>query len=151
MEKLTFFFIITNIFTTQKILMMENKHPNMMENKHSNMMENKQRNIGQHKILYQKIKKFEFRNTLNHFFFVKFIPWIYDVEHYKHFFDITIILSLRKKEKKFKICCFLSSLQIFQLHIKSNKEKLAKIVKAYSNRASQRKHLQTRRNGIKLK
>jgi hypothetical protein len=51
-------------------------------------MENKQPEhfFGQDKILYQKINKFDFLNTLNHFIFVKFIPCIYDIEHYKHFF-----------------------------------------------------------------
>ncbi len=42
LEKKIFFIIFTKIFTTQKILKMENKHPSI---------------FGQHKILYQKIKK----------------------------------------------------------------------------------------------
>jgi hypothetical protein len=58
----------------------------------------------QHKILYKKIKKkFDFRNTLNHFIFQKFIPRIYNVVHYKNFFrdhNNLVILKKRKKNSK---------------------------------------------------
>jgi hypothetical protein len=56
--------------------------------------------FGQHKILYQKIKKKDFRNTFNHFFFEKFIPRIYDVLHYKNFFRNHNNLVIARKKKK---------------------------------------------------
>ena len=55
-----FFNILTKIFTTQKILKMENKHPEHFWSAFNSLSGNK--------------KNFDFRNTLNHFFFVKFIP-----------------------------------------------------------------------------
>ena len=81
-----FFRKITKIFTTQKILKMENKHPEHFWSASNSLSENK--------------KKFDFRITLNYFIFVKFIPRIYDVEHYKHFFRNHNNLVIPKKRKK---------------------------------------------------
>jgi hypothetical protein len=50
--------------------------------------------------LSENKKKFNFRNTLNHFIFQKFIPYIYDIEHYKHFFRNHNNLVIPKKRKK---------------------------------------------------
>ena len=58
-KKITFLIILTKIFTTQKILNMENKHLEEYWLTLNSLLENK--------------KKFDFRNTLNNFFFVKFI------------------------------------------------------------------------------
>jgi hypothetical protein len=49
---------------------MENKHPEHFWSALNSLLENK--------------KKFDFRNTLNHFIFQKFIPRINDVVHYKN-------------------------------------------------------------------
>jgi hypothetical protein len=69
--------------------------------KYSRWKINIQSIFGQHKILYKKIKKkFDFRNTLNHFIFQKFIPRIYDVVHYKNFFRDHNNLVILKKRKK---------------------------------------------------
>jgi hypothetical protein len=59
-KKNIFFIILTNIFKTRKILKMENKHPEHLWSAKNSLSENK--------------KKFDFRNTLNHFIFEKFIP-----------------------------------------------------------------------------
>jgi hypothetical protein len=67
---------------------MENKHPEDFWSALNSLLENK--------------KKFDFRNSLNHFSFQKFIPYIYDIEHYKHFFRNHNNLVIPKKEKKFK-------------------------------------------------
>ena len=69
--------------------------------KYSRWKINIQSIFGQHKILYKKIKKnLDFRNTLNHFMFQKFIPRIYDVVHYKNFFRDHNNLVILKKRKK---------------------------------------------------
>jgi 5-formaminoimidazole-4-carboxamide-1-beta-D-ribofuranosyl 5'-monophosphate synthetase len=85
-KKNIFFIIHTKIFTTRKILKMENKHPEHYWSAWNSLLENK--------------KKIDFWNTLNHFFFVKFIPWIYDVVHYKHFLRDQNNIVIPKKRKK---------------------------------------------------
>jgi hypothetical protein len=96
--------------------------------KYSRWKINIQSIFGQHKILYLKItKKIGFRNTLNHFIFQKFIPRIYDVVHYKHFFRDHNNLVIMKKRKKLKKNIFRnhlktsSSFQKFNHHIKSKR------------------------------
>ncbi len=65
---------------------MENKHPVDFWSVQNSLLENK--------------KKFDFRNTLNHFIFQKFIPYIYDIEQYNHFFRNHNNLVIPKKRKK---------------------------------------------------
>ena len=82
---------------------MENKHPEHFWSALNSLSKNK--------------KKIDFRNTLNHFFFVKFIPLIYDVVHYKQFLrDQNKLFIPKKRKKNSKKNIFLSSLQkCFQL------------------------------------
>ncbi len=65
---------------------MENKHPEHFRSAKNSLSENK--------------KKFDFRNILYHFFFVKFITCIHDIKHYKHFFQNHNNLVIQKKKKK---------------------------------------------------
>jgi hypothetical protein len=58
-KKKFFFSIITKNITTKKIFKMENKHPEHFWSALNSLSGNK--------------KKFDFRNTLNHFIFEKFI------------------------------------------------------------------------------
>jgi hypothetical protein len=60
LENIIFFISFTKNFTTQKILMMENKHPSI---------------YGQHKILYKNIKK----NLVSNYFKSLYFSKIYSV------------------------------------------------------------------------
>jgi hypothetical protein len=74
---------------------MEKKHPEHFWSALNSLLENK--------------KKFDFGNTLNHFIFQKFIPYIYDIEHYKHFFRNHNNLVIPKKRKKIQKKIFIKS------------------------------------------
>ena len=68
---------------------MENKHPEHLCVAYNSLSEIK--------------KTFDFRNTLNHFIFQKFIPCSYDVVHYKHFYrDHNNLVIPKNKKMKFK-------------------------------------------------
>jgi hypothetical protein len=67
--------------------------------------------------ILQKFSRLEKYSSwkINHFIFQKFIPRIYDVVHYKHFFrdhNNLVILKKRKKFKK-KMFFFINISQIF--------------------------------------
>ena len=89
----------------KKIFFLSSLQKILQLKKYSRWKINIQSIFGQHKILYQKVtKKIDFRNTLNHFFFEKFTPWIYDIEHYKHFLrdQNNLVISRRKKKNIFR-------------------------------------------------
>jgi hypothetical protein len=96
------------------------------------------------KFSIRKKKKFDFRNTLNHFIFVKFIPRIYDIVHYKHFFrDHNNLVILKKRKKNSRKNIFFDQYcknVIITSKVKGEGIKVVSIGKSYSNRASQRKH-----------
>ncbi len=94
----------------------------------------------------RKLKKFYFRNILNHFFSEKFISWIYDIEHYKHFFrDHNNLVIPKKKEKYFKKNIF----HHHQNFIFTSKVKRRRSIDS-KGILKQRNIKETRSNGIKL-